>query len=232
MAKNNTLLYVGLAVGAGILLTSKNALSSVTNTGSALLPGGAVDRTPIDAAGTIKADVVNGSSSYATEVANHPDLLNPNYQLTPAQCSQYLANYLDLRQALPGWVNTTEDGVMIPTINAACQHHWTMYGAGQHYTYYALAPASLRPFQPAPAAPSNGSSGGFWSGLLNAVTTVAPIIFGTPGSVYPQLGDAEIEILISGCAFVSNITPMFQEVDPDWAESVDQKMYNLVEYYG
>lgn len=74
------------------------------------------------------------ASNYTALIAANPNLLNPNYQLAPAEIAQYLANYLDLR-----------GGGLTPS---TAQQHWTNYGVSQERIFIPLVPVSSEAWQP------------------------------------------------------------------------------------
>jgi hypothetical protein len=74
------------------------------------------------------------ASNYTVLIVANPNLINPNYQLTPAEIAQYIANYLDLR----GGGLTT----------ATAQSHWQNYGVSQERIFLPLVPVSSEPWSP------------------------------------------------------------------------------------
>ena len=114
----------------------------------------------------------NGSfytcSNYAQLAAADPNLLNPNYQLTPDQAQQYYNNYTDLQQ----WISQPSVLAQLHTVQNAMQYHWTKYGVATKRIYYPFnIPSTAAYIAPPPAAKSSGS--GILGTILKAATIVA-----------------------------------------------------------
>ncbi len=83
-------------------------------------------------------------------------------------------------------------------------------------------------FVPAPANPkSSGSSDGGGSSWVSTALTVAGTVLALLGDD-PQLNDAEIEILVTGSAIVSDILPLFPG---DLPIMIEDRMSSLIEHY-
>lgn len=77
---------------------------------------------------SLGADNFDVATNYVVLLAANPNLGDPNYQLQPQELAQYLANYLDLREA----------GITMAT----AQNHWTHFGPGQQRIFLPLVPVS------------------------------------------------------------------------------------------
>lgn len=224
---NNTLLYAGIGLGAIYLLSNKGASSALIPTGSnvALLNQG----TP--AAIGVNSGVRGGNGSFYTcanwqqLAAQYPNLTNPNYQMSAAENSQYLANYLDLQQAMPSWVGVKQvNGITPQNVNQAAQLHWQFYGCAEKRIFLPLQPPSNGAYIPPPANNKSSGSSSVLSAALGVVGTAAPYLLALlgPGQPDPKLSDADLQLLFTGGAILKDILPMFSTNDPLLTKKIDQ----------
>lgn len=212
------MLYGGVAVAAFLLLNkSKNTTPILkTNTGTSITPTSPVSNTvtPTGTYSDPNANVLISKESgltnaqYAAMLAQNPNIANPNYRLTDAEATQYLNNYLDLRQELPNWVKSGHIGS--GTLLDAAREHWKEFGAVVKMTFLPMNPPSARAYEPPPPQPATAatktSGGGFWSTIGKGLG-VATSIVGLFGD--EKLNDKELEILTTGSAILNDILPMF-----------------------
>jgi hypothetical protein len=211
-----TLMLLGGGGVALYLLTNNNAATTTTPT--VTNPQGLVG---------INSGLPGGNGSYDT-VANYSDLLaavpnlgNPNYQMTPAELNQYLANYLDLRQGLATW-----SGGLSPH---NIQYHWTNGGCAQKRIFLPLQPPSMAAFVPPP--PSSGSSWTSWIGpVLQVAGTVVEAVAGVDNPKY-DLTAGEIEVLITGAAILKDILPFYEMNQSTRVEMATNRLNSLLSDY-
>lgn len=265
--RNNTLIYLGAAAAAymflkpastatapGLLSTASNLFSpasaSLQSTGLVypyLVPGAPAIPALYDA---------NYYKTYIRPamVAVNPNVNNPGYNLNATDCANYLANYLDLRQALPAWVGQTVSNTHIVSLNQACQRHWQVYGIPDQRTFMPLPWSSNAPYIPAPQNSKSASGTGVFSTLLKVATiaagaiitvssagTLAPIvapatsaaltaeslIHGAPDA----MTDEEIAILVTSSAIIKKLLPFYLDVNPNLVASINNRIDTLVSQY-
>ena len=274
MAKSNILLYLGAGVAAYMILKPSGTaitpglLSTVTNAASNLL--GPVATVPaLTHSGPVYPYLVPGSPAIpavfdkayylayirpAMVVAN-PNVNNSAYTLTDADCANYLANYLDLRQGLPTWLTIKEvNNVHVTSLNQACQIHWHIYGVPEQRTFLPLPWSTNIQYVPPPSNPASSGGTGIFSTLLKVATiaggaaitiasggTLAPIvapataaaltaesaIHGAPDA----MTDEEIAILITSSAIIKKLLPFYLEVNPNLVASIENRIDTLVSQY-
>jgi hypothetical protein len=182
----------------------------------------------------------NGSfytvANYQALLAANPDLGNPNLNFTDAQAQQYLANYQDLRTALPGWIGVKQPNGFVPkTLNEAAAQHWHFDGCAEQRIYLPLVPPSSASYVPPPVntqAAQSSSSGSWVTPALKVAGSIAMALLGTePGSDQPRLNEAEVNKLITGSAVVKEILPFFANVEPNLVHLIDTKIDVLVSEY-
>lgn len=173
--KSNTLLYVGLGVGAYLLL-SGGASNPLTSLVSTILPSGTA-AAPVagSAATSIPGVVILGGTyvlagapapplsyptglwqqvkngyytqyEYPAHVAANPNISISAYQLTDAQAQQYLNNYTDVN----GWANNSpanSQGVKFTSPLNAARWHWNTYQPGEQRTFLPMMPVFTGTFQ-------------------------------------------------------------------------------------
>lgn len=187
----------------------------------------------------INSGVKGGNGSFYT-VANYdqlananPNLLNPNYQLTPAEIQTYLSNYSDLQTGLPTFVgNTNYHGIKLNSLAQAAQAHWNGNGCAEKRIFLPLQPPSTAAYIPPPPAPSKSSGGGFLSSALGFVGSALPYvaaILGTDDT--PLLNDADQQALFTAGAIITDILPLFANSDPTLVAGIREKLNSvLLEY--
>ena len=194
----------------------------------------------------------NGSfytcSNYAQLAAADPNLLNPNYQLTPDQAQQYYNNYADLEQ----WYSQPSTAAQFHTVQNAMQYHWNKYGCAEKRIYYPFNnPSTAAYIAPPPAAKSSGS------GILGTILKVATIVAGgvvtvaSAGTAAPlvaagtnalltvenaaihgpdtQLNDQEIALLMQAGLIIFQILPLYASREPELTQEISNKLTNILE---
>lgn len=236
---DKTLLYAGGAVAAYLLFIKPK---TTTVPGTVLVPGSSL---PVSSSSliAINSGVKGGDgsfykvSNYSQLVALNPNLSNPNYQLTPAESSQYLSNYLNLQQGLPGWVGQTYNGVRINSLAQAVQRHWTVYGVANQMVFVPMQPPSNANFVPAqPNVNSSGGGGSSWVGsALSTVGSVAvaalPYLMAIAGPNEPVLNDAECQILFTGSAILKDILPYYAQMNRQAVSIIQTGLDDLLTQY-
>lgn len=241
MAKSilsNPLVLVGGGVAAYLLL-SKHSSPAVTlpgggysqSTNAAVLPQQTQSLTGINSG-------IKGSNGTYYTVANYsqlaqlvPSLLNPNYVMTPAENAQYVANYLDLQQALPTWIGYKQPNNTIPrTVADAAQVHWTYGGCAQQRIFLPLNPPSNANQIPPPPNPKSSGGGSFLSSALNVATTILPFILGSDGSA-KDLNDADLQLLFTGGYVMQELLPMFETAEPGTVKAINNRFTELLTPY-
>lgn len=198
MDKN--LLYIGSGLALVYFLTS-------SKTAATALPAGT--------AATVPSGVA--AANY-TAYPNDPNLLNPNYQLTPTQLQNYYNNYLELRQAMPDWLK--ENPAYGGDLNKALQDHWRQYGCSFHWTFYPLTVPDKTVYVPPPSPPD---SGGSWlSSALKIAGSVVALVAGpnTNKDNIPPLTMGDMSILQNGSIVAMDIVPMFVDTGTGPANGV------------
>ena len=264
--KNNTLLYVGAgAVGLYLLLNNAGgsaASSSLLTTGSqaSLLPNSTAQNTyPYVLPGAPAIPAAYDDNYYKTwirpaMVIVNSNLNNPGYRMNDSEAAAYLANYLDLRQALPAWVgHKFSDWGTVTNITDAANRHWKIYGVAEQRTYMPLPWSEMVAFVPAPAKTSSGS------GLLGTIVKVATIAAGgiltvtTAGTAAPLiaagesaaltaesaafhgpgdvLNDEEINLVVTSAAIIKKMLPFYLQVAPQLVNSIENKLDTIIAKY-
>jgi len=176
----------------------------------------------------------NGSfctvSNYNQLLAAVPNLGNPSYSMTDAEASQYVANYSDLQQGLPSWLNVKQpDGTTPTTLNQAARSHWKFYGCAEKRIYLPLQPPSTAAFIPPPqnsqAKPSGSSS------TLSTILGVATTVLGFLGENDGQLNNADVQMLFTMSAVIKDILPLYEPKDPLLTRAIEAKMNVLLNQY-
>lgn len=225
MSKPNWLLIGGLGVGGYMLLSGKISTPSVTTAITSTSP--TVPGAPAVPATFNKSYYL--AYQYPAMLAANPNVGNPNYTLTQAEASQYLANYLDLQQFFqnnaPGF-----NGVPKSDVLASLQYHWKVFGVPEQRTFLPLMPQSNVPYvyPPVPAKPV--SSGGFLSVLGDIAKIAAPVV-AILGIDDRRLNAQEVEVLVSGSAIIKNILPFYLNSDKQLVTLIDNKVNELLTQY-
>lgn len=215
--KNNTLLYVGLGVGAYLLLSgSSNPLSSllstVTTPGAAPAAGTAATATSIPGVvvlggtyvlsgapapplsyptglwGTVKNGYYT-QYEYPAHVAVNPNISVSAYQMTDAEANQYLNNYLDIKQ----WANTpgikdNKDHTFTSPL-AAARWHWNTYQPGEQRTFLPMMPTFTGTFVAVEQATGVGvNPSTSGSSTINTIATIGLDALKIAGGVIAILG--------------------------------------------
>lgn len=238
---NNTVLYLGGAVAAYFFFIKPK---TTTIPGTVLIPGTNV---PVASSSLIAVNSgVRGGdgsffkvSNYSQLVALNPNLSNPNYQLTSAESSQYLSNYLNLQQGLPAWVGQSFNGIRISTLAQAAQRHWTVYGVANQMVFVPMQPPSTAAFVPAQPNPNSANSSSSSSWIGSALSTVGSVavaalpyliaIAGTPEP--PVLNNAECQVLFTGSAIIKDILPYYAVMNRQAVAIIDSSLTNLLNQY-
>lgn len=177
----------------------------------------------------------NGSfytvNNYAQLLAANPNLGNPNYTLSPAESSQYLANYSDLQTGLPTWVGQKMlDGTTASNLSMAIQGHWRIYGCAEKRIYLPLQPPSTAAFIPPPANPKSSGGGSSVLGTaLGVATSILPLLLGVDTD--PRLSNAEIQVLMTGGAILNDILPLYVPGQPVAAKQAQLRLSDLITQY-
>ena len=235
MSKISPLWYVGGAAAAYFLFL---APKSATGTPVVSIPG--VTSTGSTTVG-INSGVKGGNGSFYTcsnyqqLLAANPNLGNPNYVMTAAEATQYIANYLDLQQAFPQWIAAKNQykGAVLSTPQQCAQAHWNNTGCAEQRIFLVLSPPSTGAYVAPPAQPaSSGSGGGFLSGLLGVATKVVPIVAAIAGDYNaPQLNDADLQALFTSAAIINDILPMYASADIVQVNAIDSSLNGLLKQY-
>jgi hypothetical protein len=248
MKTNQLVLFGALGVGAYLLLSksgSSNPLSSLVTNSTSTNPtsvqpytqtGGNPDNPPF----------VATLQNIPLQQQYNPNLLNPNYRLTPIEIQNYLSNYLDLQQGLQTWIGNSGPGHPQTYINIedAAQSHWQQYGVSENRTFIKLQTPSMDPFR---GDQNNG--GGFWSSIGNAVTSigkdvisVAPaaataiisnpeLLAGVAGNDLEYLNGKELETIVTGSVVIKDLLPDIAKINPYYAGVVDTKINGIITYF-
>jgi hypothetical protein len=157
----------------------------------------------------------------------NPNIVNPNYQLSPAEAQQYKMNYLELQQWLPSVMKQFNNSEL-----AALQYHWTHYGVSLKYSFMPFTPPKNANWVHPPPAPNSSGSGSTFSSILGTVASVAVALLGTNDQAGEQrLNDMDIELLFNGCAIAKHIIGFYQVADPKLTARIDEKMNEVLAQY-
>lgn len=228
--KNENLLLLGGGTVALFLLMQNNGSQATASTTTQ-----AGVTAPVQLVGINSGQLGgNGSyytcSNYAALLAADPNLGNPNYIMTPAQVNQYMANYADIREAMPSWVgHKYGNGAPAPNppqnVQQAAQTHWWMGGCAQKRIFYPLTPTSPALEVPPPA---NGSgSSGSWVGTALQVAGTVAAFLGNPDN----LNDGEIQCLFTGGAVLTDILPFYKMNNNAAVTTAQNRLTNLLLMY-
>ncbi len=189
-------------------------------------------------------------------VAANPNINNPGYTLSPTDVTNYLNNYLDLRQ----WDYSYGPAFQSPpykgqSIQAAAQGHWHNYGVPEQRTFLPLPWSDMSPYG-GPQPNSKSAGGGVLRGILQIATivgggaaevlsagTLTPIvapatsaaltaesmIHGAPDTIV--LNDAEIALVVSSAAIIKKILPFYLEVAPELVASIENRLDAIISTY-
>lgn len=232
MSKISPIVYIGGAAAVYFLFL-RPATPGAASPLASILPGSTTALIGINSG--IKGG--NGSyytvSNYAALIAANPNLANPNYQLSPAENAQYIANYQDLQTGLAIFVaQGGVNGVKFNTMQAAAQYHWTNYGPQTQRIFVPMQPPSTAAYVPPPVAPKAASSGNFLSDALSVATKVVPIVAAIAGEYNaPQLNDADVELLFTSAAIIKQILPFYAGSDIVQVNRIDTTLDNLLIQY-
>lgn len=216
MAKSNTLLYVGLAGAAYLLLKPKTTTPVLTSSGYPVVKSPGTSMTnPGQTSANVPAGVdpnalISSTSGltygqYAAAQAQNSNIGNPNYNLTDAEAQQYMNNYIDLQQALPYW----QKAHVYNTAVEAGRGHWKSNGAAEKRSFLPMTENTAHIYVPAPENSNTSGSGGGKS-FISSALGIAGSIISLFGTVVPVLSDYEAEVLITGSAIAKDILPMFR----------------------
>lgn len=240
--KDNTVLIVAGVAAVGYLLYTNGVFgaSLLTNpipnapTNLATLPPGTTlpatvtdtnvnpQGIPTDYGINIGSDGVHAAvpSNYAVLCQYNPNLLNPKYQLTAAELTQYKNNYMDIQQGVATWPGGLS--------NANLQKHWTQYGVAQQRIYLPMVPISAPGYVAPPVPPKAKSSGSWITTALQVAGSVA-IAFAGPNDT--DLNAGEINIVNTSAAVMKKILPFYLQVDTKLVDSIENKIDLLVSHY-
>lgn len=176
----------------------------------------------------------NGSfylcSNYAQLAAANPNLNNPNYTMSAAEASQYLANYSDLQTAIPAWIgHKMINGTTPKNIQQASQCHWNEYGCAEKRIFLPLTPPSTAAYIPPPATSASGG-GSFLSSALGVVTAVLPYAAALLGET-PKLNDTDLQLVFTGGAVINDILPLFAANDPILVGDIQTRLTSVLKQY-
>lgn len=218
--KTSTILLLG-AGGLGLLWYMNNngsltaaAAATQSTTPTADNPQGLVG---------INSGVLGGNGSfyqcanYAALLAAIPELGNVNHVFTPAEATQYFANYTDLQQGLASWAG----GLSVHN----AQYHWNKYGCAEKRIFVPLVPPSTAAYIPAPKSTSSGSS---WISTSLQVAGAVAAILGTNNY---NLTDGDVQCLITGAAVFNDILPFYQKNQPAKVQSATNRLNSLLTEY-
>lgn len=227
-----------LLIGGGVAIyllarpSSPSGVSPITQTLASFLPGATTTTSQVPTTYGIN----NGTgvvANYAQLAQANQNLLNPNYQMTPEENAQYLANYTDLQQGLPLWIGKKDlRGVTCTNISQAAQEHWSIYGCAEKRIFLPLQPPSYKPYTPPPPAAKTSGSGGssVVTDVLKVATTILPFILGETNNE-PQLNDADAQVLFTGAAILYDILPLYAANDPQLTGLMKNKLDQLLKQY-
>lgn len=246
MGKNNTPLIIGggiAALGALYFLSRSSAATPAAGTNfSSTIPGA-------PAPPLVYNDSYYKTYQYPALVAANPNLLNPNYQLTAQDATNYYNNYLELQQ----WWNG-EANKQFPSLQAALQWHWKNAGVPLQYSFVPFTPPKNVNWTPPPPKPKSTGSGVF-STILKAVTIAAGgvVTVATGGAAAPLvaagesavltaesaihgiddglLNDADIELITTMAPITEKIIEFYRKSDPTLVNSISIGLTNLVSTY-
>jgi hypothetical protein len=237
------------------------SVNPITNALAQLLPGSTTTTQQIPTTYGINSGIRGGDGSYFTcanyaqLLAVNPNLGNPNYVMTDTENGQYLANYLNLQQALPYWVGQKAiDGTHPANILQAAQVHWRNYGCAAKMIFLPLEPPSGANYVPPPSAKKSSGSG-ILGTILKSVTivagaaltvasagTAAPLIAaGTSVALTAEsaihgvsdtlLNDSEVQLLFQGAAIIYDILPLYAQNDPLLVAAIKLQLDTLLKQY-
>jgi hypothetical protein len=230
------LIWVGGAAAVYFLFlrpTTPAVPGASTSLLSTLLPGAASSAVGINSG--VKGG--NGSfytcSNYAQLLAANPNLGNPNYQLSAAEQSQYMANYSDLQTGIPPTVGKKgSQGQTLSTLAIAIQYHWNQNGCGEKRIFLPLQPPSTAAYIPPPPVAKAASGGSFLSSALGIATSVVPYVAMLAGPYNsPQLNDGEVQLLFTAGAIINQILPLYASSDIVQVNRIDQALNDLLTQY-
>lgn len=233
MDTGKILLYGGGAVAAYFLFLapktpgiSSNPLNSILN------PGSAGISTTVGINSGVKGG--NGSfylcSNYAALLSANPNLGNPSYILSPAENSQYLANYSDLQTGLPTWVGQKDNrGITVGSLSQAVQEHWSIYGCAEKRIFLPMQPPSTAAFIPPPANPKSSGGSSTLSTVLGTAVSVLGLLLGEDEG--QRLNDKDLELLFTGSKVVFDILPFYVTVDPKNSGLIGDKLTEVLNDY-
>jgi len=204
MAKKSNILLIGAAGVGTYLLLKKSGNAQTTTTALPAAPGSNLAVNTTNQLYGINSGLKGGNgsfntvSNYAQLAAQVPNLTNVNYQLSDSEKTQYLANYLDLQQGLPGWIGQKHNGVKMNSINDAIQVHWSVYGVPEQRIFLPLVPPSNVAYKPPPQNPKS-SGGGLFKGILEGLTVAGGIALtiASAGAAAPIVAPAVAATLTS-----------------------------------
>lgn len=203
MDKN--ILYIGGGLAALYFLTKSSSATSTTPKSGSVLSNllGSGNSTS-----GIYTDATGHQVSVNPTPAQNAGLTNPNYQMSPTELAAYNANYLDLQQGMKDWIPK------YGTLNAALQAHWNQAGCNEHRTFLPLYVKSSVPYVPPPA-----NSGGFLSGAVSTITSLAPLLALAGASDNSELNPADKALLINSTAIALEVLPFFKN-DPEYTATM------------
>lgn len=162
---------------------------------------------------------------YPAMVKANPNVTNSGYNLTDAEATQYMANYLDISQYANAKSSVKNFG---SALNAA-RKHWHDHGVAEKRTFMPLQPPFTVPFKPAQSnSNSSGDSedSGSWVGTaLSVAATIVSFLGET------NLNNTEIQLLFNGGGIMYDVVPMFYDADPVVCTKIKERLDDLLTIY-
>lgn len=217
-------LIVPVGIGAAVLyFLSSSSTTSLTTTTT---PGGIT--TNIPAAPAVFDETYYLTYQYPAMLAANPNIGNPNYQMTLDEANQYYNNYLGIRQ----WIAT--QGIVpkpFQDLQTAVQYHWSNYGVANKCSFLPFTPTNNVPYNVPVKNNNTTGSGGSAQSWVGTAASVAAVVASFLGIDDGNLNATEAEILINGCAIVTDALPMFYGAPGGLALRIDTKMNDLLKQY-
>lgn len=225
--KTNTLLIAGgLGVAAWWYFTQNKTVpvtSSTPVTTSA--PVGTPVGTPVIPVGTgAFSNAFYLEYQYPAITSAYPQVLNPNYQLSSIDATNYYNNYLDLQQ---WWALATTKNKW-KTLQATMQYHWSTYGVPQQRSFIPFTPPDNAPFVPPPANAKSSGSGFPLGTAISTAGSIAIALLGVQDAT--RLNDEELNVLFSASAILKNILPFYWKSDT-LAKKISIQLNNVLNDY-
>jgi hypothetical protein len=217
--------------------TTPSLTTSLTNL---LAPAASINpASPVVSGAPISNGIYNKpyylSYQYPALQQQNPNVLNPSYILTDTDAANYIANYLDLQQALPTWGASAPigaDRLENGSIYDQARRHWTMYGVADQRSFVPFTPKANIPFVPATTTTAAKSSGGGILGdVLSVVKVAAPIVAAIAGTPPSNITNSDVDTIAQGSAIVMGIMPLFYNRDPTLSMGIEDTIKNTLTQY-